>query len=149
MSDLVVAKILTEDDSRGAQRVMNYLGLLGTAALVSFDGKILLSSDRSDLPSLGAIAKHLADCAHANEMRGGERIAHLDSAGACTYFARVGSSEAVFIVVDNSILPAAVVERLSLALAVFDRVMGTPPNGSGGTPDGALGFAAVSSPRRA
>ena len=67
-----------------------------------------------------------------------ERIAALDHC--CTYFARVGASEALILIMGAPISPALAVERFSRVLAVFDKVMGppyAPPSGSGGSPEGA------------
>ena len=139
--------VLEKDLSRGAQRALNYLGVLGTALLVSLDGEILLSSVEEGRDWLAPIAKSVAACALTIAPSSPDRIASLDAHDACTYFARVGAFEAIIVIMEARIAPALAVERFSRVLAVFDKVIGPPsapsPGGSGGQPGGA---AAVVSP---
>jgi hypothetical protein len=142
-----VVTVLEEDLSRGAQRALNYLGVLGTALLVSLDGEILLSSAEDNRDWLVPIAKSVAACALTLERRASDRIASLDAHDACTYFARVGAFEAIIVVMEARIAPALAVERFSRVLAVFDKVIGAPfdpsPGGSGGQPGGAAAVASA------
>ncbi len=185
-----VPSVIQREASRGAQRVVNYLGAMGAAGLASLEGELLLSSVKDETERLARVAGLVVDAAVQREPDIGEpgghpqapserfhrkigsaegrgdnshplrssdlpvqsfssvaRIASLDAPGPCTYYARVGQSCVVFVVVDEGMAPAAVTERLGRAIAVFDRVMGVrwaaPGGGSGGGPDGALDFAEV------
>jgi hypothetical protein len=137
--------VFESEASRGAQRVVNYLGAMGIAGLVSLDGDLLLSSVKNHAERPARVARLVARAGARREPDLVGRIASLDSPGPCTYYARVGASCVVFVVVDESMTPAAVTDRLARAVAVFDRVMGVPwaapGGGSGGGPDGALDFA--------
>jgi hypothetical protein len=112
---------------------------------VSLDGDLLLSSVKNHAERPARVARLVARAGARREPDLVGRIASLDSPGPCTYYARVGASCVVFVVVDESMTPAAVTDRLARAVAVFDRVMGVPwaapGGGSGGGPDGALDFA--------
>lgn len=145
--DSFVPTVLEKDVSRGAQRALNYLGVLGTAVLVTLDGDILLSSGKKDRDWLAPIAKSVAACARAIEPSSPNRIASLDAHECCTYFARVGAFEAILVIMEARIAPALAVERFSRVLAVFDKVIGAPftpsPGGSGGPPGGAAAVASV------
>lgn len=124
--------LLEKDESRGAQRALNYLGVVGTAMFVSLDGDIFLSSLDSDAEWLAPIAMRVAACAATIDPGSPDRIASLDSPGACTYFARVGSFGAIVVLTSTPIAPVALTERFSRVLAVFDKVLGPPSTTSGG-----------------
>jgi hypothetical protein len=118
------------DASRGAQRVVNYVGALGPAALASLEGGLLLWSrngDRALLEDVGA-AVSLA-CVEASHDPSTRRVACLRLASTCIFYARVTASEVLFVIVDYEIGPAAVLSRLQGALAVFDRVRVTRARG--------------------
>ena len=138
--------LLEKDESRGAQRALNYLGVVGTALLVSLDGEIALSSLDADPEWLAPIAKSVAACAVTIDPDSPDRIASLDASGACTYFARVGSFGAIIVVASAPIAPIALTERFSRVLAVFDKVLGPPStshSGGSGGPEGAPAFASA------
>jgi hypothetical protein len=146
-----VRTVFEREDSRGAQRVVNYLGALGTAALAALDGSLLLSSAPDCGEHIGHVARLVArECATRDPGPLG-RVWTLDAPGSCTYCACVGGGCVLFVVVNEAMTPAAVAERLSRAVAVFDRVMGKPwevPGGNpGGTPGTAADFALLERPR--
>jgi hypothetical protein len=124
------------DDSRGAQRLINYVGALGPAALVSSDGRLLLYTHADDRDLLEDVAAAVAlDGVRASHTASARRVACLRLASTCVYYARVTPSETLLVVVDHRVGPAAVIERLRAALAVFDRVrVLRARGGSGGSP---------------
>ncbi len=136
---------IQREHSRGAQRVLNYLGVIGIAGWASSDGELLCSSPSSaeDEPErLNRIARRVAEAMAARTPTPLERIAVLESQGPCIYYAPVRSSWLLFVVIDEGIAPAAVTERMSRALAVFDRVLSgagmSPSGGPGGAPESAV-----------
>jgi uncharacterized membrane protein len=132
------------DDSRGAQRVVNYVGVIGPAALVSVAGELLLWSHAHDRTLLEDVAAAVAlDCSEASDSPSARRMACLRLAATCTFYARVNASEVLFVVVSYEVGPAAALSRLEAALAVFDRVRST--RGRSGSP-GAPAPAEVSIP---
>lgn len=139
--------MLEVDDSRGAQRALNYLGVLGTAMLVSPDGNVALASGEADKDWLAPIAESVVACIEADGARA-ERVGSLVSAGSCTYFARVGAFGAIILLVEHRVAPARVIERFARVLAVFDRVGATPPGGAKGSPSGEPQEAQASQPRK-
>jgi hypothetical protein len=124
------------DASRGAQRVVNYVGAIGPAALASLEGSLLLWSKAEARTLLEDVAAAVAlDCHEASDNPSVRRIACLRLAATCTFYARVNASEVLFVVVDYEVGPAAVLSRLEAALAVFDRVRITRArSGSPGAP---------------
>jgi hypothetical protein len=125
------------DDSRGVQRVVNYVGSVGAAALISLDGELIHCSNANALGRLEDAATLVAvDCASDAEAMAG-RVVCLAQDGACTYYARVGSSLALLVIIDHGVAPAAVAGRLRQGVAVFDRVRVTRFRGSPGTPGSA------------
>jgi hypothetical protein len=141
--------VFEQEHSRGAQRVVNYVGAVGIGALASLDGRLLLSSARSaEQDELWHLARRVARASSATEPGPLVRILSLGAPGPCTYFARVGAACVLFVVVQEPMTPAAVMGRLSRVIAVFDRVMGrpweAPGGGSGGTPSAAGDFALLS-----
>jgi hypothetical protein len=118
------------DDSRGAQRVVNYVGALGPAALVSVDEGLLLWSRGEDRNLLEVVAAAvILDCQRASHDPSARRVACFRRASTCVYYARVSSTVALLVLVDYEVGPAAVAARLQAALAVFDRVRVTRARG--------------------
>ncbi len=138
------------DHSRGAQRVVDYLGVVGMAALADLEGELHLTSVKFHGGGQGGGLHYVAQLvAHANRKAEPDplkRIVCLPAPSACAYYASVGSF-ILLVVASESMLPAAVIERMTSAVAIFDRVMARAAvpsgSGSGGTPDVALAFAEV------
>jgi hypothetical protein len=124
------------DDSRGAQRVVSYVGALGPAALFSLDGSLLLCSRAADRNLLQDVAAAVSiDCLEASDDPSTRRVGCLRLASTCVFYARVTTSDALLVIVDHAVGPAAVVSRLHAAVAVFDRVRDVKAGGgSSGAP---------------
>jgi len=143
-------RLTDPDDSHGAQRVVDYLGLVGLAALADTNGELHLSSVRRHSEKLLAFADLVTRASRAGQPDPLKRIVCLSAASGCAYCASVGSGHVLFVIADESMSPAAVIERLTSAVAVFDRVMaraaappGAPGGASGSGPDSAVAVADI------
>ena len=96
--------------------MVNYLGAMGIAGLASLDGDLLLSSVKNQAERPVRAARLVARAGARREPDLVGRIACLDSPGPCTYYARVGASCVVFVVVDERMTPTTVTERLARAV---------------------------------
>jgi len=140
-------RLTDPDDSRGAQRVVDYLGAVGLAALVDLDGELRLSSVRGHSEKLLAFADLVSRVSRRAEADPLKRIVCMSAPAGCAYCACVGSWHVLFVIADESMSPGAVIARLTSAVAVFDRVMAAataPPGGDpGSAPDPAVAVAGV------
>ncbi len=135
--------IIAINEARGAQRVLNYLGCVGSAGLTTLDGTLLLSTTEDGRP-LDTVARRVAHTLHSPSDPLA-RVACLPSPGTCTFYMRVGPEQVLFVVANEGMAPLAVTERLSRAARVFDRVLWTASRGGSppGSPDGALDSVAI------
>ncbi len=101
--------------------MLDWLAPVGPAGLVSLDGELSLSACREREAVLRHIAVRVARACSTSDPC--TRTGCVTSAGSCTYFTRIGTSHALFVVAAEGFSPAAAHERLARAAAVFDRVL--------------------------
>jgi hypothetical protein len=130
--------LIAINEAHGAQRVLNYLGCVGSAGLTTLDGTLLLCTTEDGRP-LDTVARRIASAVDS-PTEPLARVECLTSPGTCTFYIRVGPELVLFVVAKEGMAPLAVTEQLTRAARVFDRVLRTASRGGPppGSPDGAL-----------